>query len=222
MSLKCNIRLALLPLGLAGLVLIAAHPAAAQTNLVQNAGFKSPALKGTPGFGTGYNNNNITNWTGTSSVGSSFGVQSKVAYPALYPGGIPGGNQFGYVNRGDIFQNLATTLTPGHTYTLSAYLGVRSDATLPATGHIELVTAGGTFLSGAASGLTSAKGTFKKYSYTLAVTNSSTGVGSSLRVLLGNDRLTSGGQQVDFDNVSLTDTLNSCPGAGGNGDTRHD
>ncbi len=206
MSLKCNARLALLPIGLAGLSLIAAHPAAAQTNLVSNPSFELPVLI----KGAVQSNNVITNWTGSyTSNYNEFGVESKTiksktTSAPLYPTGIPDGNQFAYVNFQTIYQNIAaTTLTPGHTYTLSAYLGIPSDILVADTGSIDLTTAGGTFLAGA-SHLTSAPGTFTKYTYSF--TDTGQYVGQGLQVSLGADGAKNAMHSVDFDNVTLTDT----------------
>lgn len=207
LSLKRYSYLALLPLSLAGLSLAAAHPAAAQTNLVANPSFESPIVAG----GT-YSNNSITSWTGTNNTAANqYGVQSKTVIsktthqPLYTNNSIPDGNQYAYVNNmGSIYQNIAgTTLVPGQTYTLSAYLGIRSDQPNP-TGDIDLETVGGTILAGG-SGLTSAPGTFTKYTYTFTDPVNGAYNGQGLRVSLGIDGTVSN-RQVDFDEVTLTDT----------------
>ena len=103
-------------------VLTSASASLAQKIPVQNFSFASPTVP----INTGVSPNTITNWIGAGCVGNpvgDFGVQSLAANPSIFPSGLPDGSQFAYVNAGYIFQDSATTLVAGTTYTLTAYLG---------------------------------------------------------------------------------------------------
>ena len=119
---------------LAALVVLGTASASHAQNIpVQNFSFESPAVGTNPGFTT----NVIPGWTGGGGAG--YGVQSLAAGPPLFPNGIPDGAQYAYVNAGYIFQDLGLPLTAGNTYTLTAYVGARTD-NAGATGKIDLAT----------------------------------------------------------------------------------
>jgi hypothetical protein len=188
----------------------AASAAHAQSIPVQNFSFESPTVPANPGYTT----NVITGWNGGGGAGFStgdFGVQSLAAGPALFPSGIPDGAQYAYINAGFIYQDTGTVLTAGATYTLTAYVGKRTDKP-NAAGSLSLDS----FLGGlpaavlATSGsVTSASGTFTKYTTTF--TASSAQAGQDLGIVLSNTN--SPQQQVNFDDVSLTQTAAPVPEA---------
>ena len=177
---------------LAALVALGTASASHAQNIpVQNFSFESPAV-------STFTTNVITGWSGGGGAG--YGVQNLAAGPSLFPGGIPDGTQYAYVNTGYIFQDLGLSLTAGNTYTLTAYVGKRTD-NAGAAGSINLAS----FTSGlpvaflAQSGsVTSPSGTFTKYTTSFTATGAQ--AGQDFGIVL-ND---TGTGQVDFDNVSLT------------------
>lgn len=168
---------------------------AGTTNIpVTNFSFESPALNGAQ-YSTF-----ITGWTPSNSAG----VQSQSAFPSLYPAGIPDGNQYAYLNgTGSIFQDVGATLTAGNTYTLTAYLGVRTDEA-GVLGSVNLETSGGTLLAGTGP-VGSPAGTFTPYTVTFTSTAADPNLGQGLRILLSNNT----GAQVNFDFVRLTQSAPS-------------
>lgn len=93
---------------------------------MQNFSFESPTVPTNPGFTT----NQITGWSGGGGNRASFGdfgVQILAARLSLYPSGIPDGVQYSHVNSGFIFQGTGTARAAGATYTLTAYVGRRTD-----------------------------------------------------------------------------------------------
>lgn len=184
-----------------GFAILAPTTARAQNIPVQNASFESPTVSLNPG----YTPNLITGWKGGGGRGiavGDFGTQSLAAGPSIYPSGLPDGSQFAYVNAGYTFQDTATPLTAGTTYTLTAYVGRRPDdpgasgslslesftGGLPAT---VLVTTGP---------VTSPLSTFTLFTTTF--TASGAQAGQDLGIVLTN----TGSGQVDFDAVKLTQT----------------
>ncbi len=197
-----------LALRLAALALAALTPSAARSQSipVQNFSFESPTVPANPGFTIDV----ITGWSGSDY----FGVQSLAAYPSLYPTGIPDGAQYAYVNSGFIYQDSATSLVAGTTYTLTAYVGRRPDDP-GAAGSISLesFTGGLPVAVLATSGsVTSPLSTFTKFTTTF--TANSAQAGQDLGIVLTNTVVP--GQsyvQVDFDAVSLTQTPPAVPEA---------
>ena len=167
---------------------------------VINDGFEVPTVPMNPGFTSDV----IQGWSGTNATTYiAFGVQAQAAGTANYPGGIPDGTQFAYVNFGNlIFQDVSTSVTADTTYTLTADVGRRTDDT-NALGSLNLETFSGGSPTGvilATSGpVTAPVGTFAAQSASFVATPAE--AGEDLGIVLEN---LNPANQVDFDAVSLT------------------
>jgi PEP-CTERM motif len=120
--------------------------------------------------------------------------------------GFPDGTQHGYVNFGFIFQDVPATLTAGTTYTLTAFLGRRTDNS-GALDVIELDTVAGTVL--ASSGIIIPPlGDFQSSSLSFTATTGDPNLGQQMRIVFRTEPLTAHAQgQLDVDQVSLLSSV---------------
>lgn len=182
-----SLRSAVPCLAFAGLSL----PASAQTTIsVVNFSFENPS---TSTFTT-----SIPDWSGDASCGvHSFAFVAGQFLDAS----APDGSQFGYINRGSIFQDVGETITAGQTYTLTGFLGRRNDAQ-NVLGSASLYSHSGAVL--ATTGfMTSPAGRFTEFSVSFTAESSMPYLGEGLRLQLAN---ISDGLQVNFDKITLTKT----------------
>ncbi len=165
----------------------------AQTALtIANATFDSPSLAGASFIPT------VDSWTKSNDAG----VTSLAALGSRYTASPNGsGDQIAYINSGGLWQVLTATIKSGRTYTLSAYVGRRTDDPL-AQGAIYLTTANGDILATATSAADQPVGTFALVTASYTAAPNDPNIGAPLRVLLYNPAT----QQVNFDLVSLTES----------------
>jgi hypothetical protein len=221
----------------AAFLVCAASAVLADTITVLNPSFEDQVFS--TGTGTPYPYGTITDWTATTaspdgfngnvSDGGAFGVYNPTT--VSYPGGVPDGVNVaflqGVANSVSISQTLSATLQANDTYTLTAWEGLRDDTGVLAPGlgcngsNITL-EAGGTVLNSLRNETTvtcpSTNGVFQEFT----VTFNSAGVNPAL---LGENLgivLTANGSgsifepaEIDFDKISLSDTLVSSGGGGG-------
>ena len=221
----------------AAILVCAATAVQASTITILNPSFENQVFS--TGTGTPYPYGTITDWTATTASpdgfngnvgdGGAFGVYNPGT--VSYPGGVPDGVNVaflqGVANSVSISQTLSASLQANDTYTLTAWEGLRDDTGVLAPGlgcngsNITL-EAGGTVLNSLRNETTvtcpSVRGSFQEFT----VTFNSAGVdpallGQSLGIVL-----TANGSgsifepaEVDFDKLSLTDTLQT----GGGGST---
>ncbi len=170
----------------------------AQTNVpITNASFEQNF--------TWDHDHSIPGWTLTGVAG----VVYVPALPGRYITGVaPEGRQVGFVNDGAISQTLPITLQAGKTYTLSGFVGRRSDDPIT-TGRLALVTSSGVVLAQADSAPDQALATFAHHSTSFTATATDPNLGATLKIVLTN----TSNQQVNFDAITLTvgDTPVSAP-----------
>jgi hypothetical protein len=219
----------------AAILVCAVSAVQADTITVLNPSFEDQVFS--TGTGTPYPYGAITDWTATTaspdgfngnvSDGGAFGVYNPTT--VSYPGGVPDGVNVaflqGVVNSVSISQTLSATLQANDTYTLTAWEGLRDDTGvlgpgLGCNGSNITLEAGGTVLNSLHNETTvtcpSTRGVFQEFT----VTFNTAGVNPAL---LGQNLgivLTANGSgsifepsEIDFDKISLTDTLVS--GSGG-------
>lgn len=154
---------------------------------INNAGFEQPAVSD---HGT-----TIDGWT---KAGDS-GVVYVPALPGRYITGVaPEGRQVAFINIGSISQTLGVTLEAGKTYTLSGYVGRRSDDPIT-TGRLALVTTSGVVLAQVDSASDQAVATFAHYTTTFTAPANHPNLGAALKIVLAN----TSNQQVNFDAITL-------------------
>jgi PEP-CTERM motif len=158
---------------------------------VQNASFETTyALTSPCGLGCAYNGA-IPDWTVTGAEGGSF--QPGTIFFNLP---LPNGSIVAYSNGGTISQILGITVQPDSTYTLSVYVGARLDGLV--TNYSIALDDGSTTLC---STPTASNGAIKPGTFadvTLTCSTGATVAPGDLAIVL-----TSGGTQIDFDNVTL-------------------
>jgi hypothetical protein len=217
----------------------AASAVQTDTITILNPSFEADVLSCTAGASCA-TNHTITDWTGSTTFPGGFngtGLDFTGAFGVFkpgtvqYPNGVPDGVNVAYLlgvaNSVSISQTLSATLQANDTYTLTAWEGLRNDTGVLAPGlgcngsNITL-EAGGTVLNSLRNETTvtcpSVRGSFQEFT----VTFNSAGVnpallGQSLGIVL-----TANGSgsifepsEIDFDKLSLTDTLVSSGGGGG-------
>lgn len=140
-----------------------------------------------------WNGGPIPDWT----ISGGLGGGSFQPGPTYYTLPLPDGNVVAWSNASNISQTLTGIgLQPNTTYTLSVYIGHRSD-NLATTYSVSLQAGSTTLNTVSGSNSTIPLGQFAKV--TLTYTTGSTVTPGDLSIVLG-----SGGQQIDFDAVSLT------------------
>ena len=182
---------------LAVLVLVLAAPGAVQATLlsITNASFEAdspPSGGSTTWLGdssTGPFNTSITGWT-VSSSGTWIPVVNTYFNQAL-----PDGTHIAYANTGTISQTLTATLVANAVYTLQVSVGDRKDKAFPG---YEVALYSGTYKLAWASSPSPGEGLWVTDTVTYHSTINSPGLGQQLVI-----KLTSNGNQVDFDKVSL-------------------
>lgn len=164
--------------------------ASAQTTIpVQNASFEQASPTGSWNVGA------APNWTVSGSAG-------LLAIPSLFSA-IPDGTTVAWSNGGTISQNLGISATANTTYTLTVFVGRRTDG-LNNTYTISLNAMGSPICSQSGQNNTIPLGTFQVV--TLPCPIGATPPAGSLSI-----SLSSAGTQVEFDEVSLTSTPNTPP-----------
>jgi hypothetical protein len=222
----------------AAILFCAATMAQASTITVLNPSFEADVLTCAPSSPGCSTDDFITDWTGTTAYPGGFdgvGVDYTGVYGVYnpgtvsYPGGVPNGVNVAFLqaiaNSVSISQTLSATLEANATYTLTVWEGLRNDTGVIAPGlgcsgsNIAL-EAGGTVLNSLANETTvtcpTVRGAFEEFT----VTFNSAGVtpaliGDPLEIVL-----TANGSgsiyepsEIDFDEVSLSDTLGTAGGS---------
>lgn len=179
-------------------------PALADAIAVQNASFEitntldQACRIPNPGI-CAFNFGPIPDWTITGSSPAGSFRPSSVFYNLP----VPDGSIVAYSNGGSISQTLTASLTPNTTYFLSVFVGHRLDDF--AANYTLSLYAGNTLLdSVGGNNSTIPLGTFADE--TLTYTSDSILPLGDLKIVL-----TSDGEQIDFDNVSLTATAATTP-----------
>ena len=210
----------------------------ADTITILNPSFEADVLSCAAGAACA-TDDSITDWTGSTAFPGGFngsGLDATGAFGVFkpgtvqYPSGVPDGVNVAYLigiaNSVSISQTLSATLQANDTYTLTAWEGLRDDTGVLApglgcNGSDIALEAGGTVLNSLRAETTvtcpSTRGVFQEFT----VTFNSAGVDPALLgqnlgiVLTGNG---SGSifepSEIDFDKLSLTDTLVSSGGGG--------
>src|ERR1700693_1927603 len=158
---------------------------------VANASFETTnPLTVSCGSGCAYNGGPIPDWTVTGSGGS---FQPSTTFFNLP---LPSGSIVASSNGGTISQILGVTVQPDSTYTLSVYVGDRLDGLV--TNYSIALDDGSTTLCSTPTASNGAitPGTFADV--TLTCSTGATVTPGDLAIVL-----TSGGSQIDFDNVTL-------------------
>lgn len=169
-------------------LLLAASSANAAVISITNASFEDgPALNQINPVAGNWMQGSFTGWDVTGSAGR-YDPNGTLSPEAV------DGTLTAWSNGGSLVQTLGDSLTAGTTYTLSLFIGDRSDTALPSF-SVELLS-GGTALTGGNTIFTApSDGGWASYSYEYTATTS----GGPLGI-----RLASSGVQTNFDNVSLT------------------
>jgi hypothetical protein len=169
------------------LVLSLGRLARADSITVNNFSFEDPAVP-SGSFTVGV----ITDWTTTGISG---------VFNPITPGQfdyVPDGLQVGYSNGGSISQVLAATLQPNTVYTLTVYVGRRTDFPDPFSYGIEL-WAGDVLLNSDTDSVTPDPGSFNAVTVQYTSSDSDPGLGQPLKIVLSG----TGSIQTAFDNVQL-------------------
>lgn len=167
----------------------------------------------------------------TAPSGSPSGLAGGGFYGAYKPGaaqymaGVPNGVNVAFMSTGvysvSLSQTLTSTLQVNDTYTLSVYVGLRSDSNVvnPPYGcspfNVSLM-AGGNILNtlllsdGNASCTLAKFGQFVKLSFTYSSGLNPPGLGNPLQIVLtvAGSGTTAQPAEIDFDEITLTDTAN--------------
>jgi hypothetical protein len=221
----------------AAILFCAATMAQASTITVLNPSFEADVLTCVPSSPGCSTDDFITDWTGTTAYPEGFngaGTDYTGAFGVYnpgtisYPGGVPNGVNVaflqGIANSVSISQTLSATLQANDTYTLNVWEGLRDDTGvidpgLGCNGSNISLEADGTVLNSLANETTvtcpSVRGAFQEFT----VTFNSAGVNAALLGDALEIVLTANGSgsiyepsEIDFDAVSLTDTLGAPAG----------
>jgi hypothetical protein len=165
------------------LLSLIANSAFATPVSINNASFESQVLS------DGKYVIGIAGWSNTSG-----GVFNASA--AQFPGGVPDGQNFAWLNGGSAGQTLTANLTSNSEYTLSVGVGERLDS-YPFPGYSVSLLAGGHVLA-TESSLNPPAGSFLTSTLHFTALSGNPYLGQSLAILL-----TANGTQVEFDNVRL-------------------
>jgi hypothetical protein len=165
-----------------GTVCGVACPACAGLIPIVNFGFEDPLLSEGSWVG------GATGWSHSAA-----GVFNPTA--VHFPGGVPEGQNTGFVNNGYLRQSLVAVLQPG-AYTLQVDVGKRLDSGFPGY-HIEL-WAGGSLLALDNNTLAPAPGTFQTSMLMYTAAANDAHLGAPLEI-----RISSSGVQTNVDNVRL-------------------
>lgn len=191
---------------LAGLLLLPVSGAIASPLVVNNFSFEAD----TPTTLDQNNNPYTYDLTGWTKSGLNWYSGTHSFPNAVYPGGVPEGNQAAFVNRGFIAQATPYMFTAGHLYTLSAMVGQRLDSVGFGSYGVEL-WAGSDLVIQAANAVP-APGTFVLNQASYLATGNESFIGQPLTIKLVNYRdLFSEGvniaYQVNFDAVKLSNAV---------------
>jgi len=181
-----------------------------------------------PGTGSGFPYGPITGWTENQIPSTAYSVYNPAT--TSYPGGAPNGANVAQI-LGDgptasISQILSATLQPNDTYTFTGYSGLRADDSFGAGtgcgGADAAVEAGGNILTptglpgGDISCNSMTVGSFTKFTFTFSTGANPAGLGDPLEIVLTTQGTGSPFEptEIDFDNITLSDTLGSGSGSG--------
>jgi hypothetical protein len=192
---------------------------------ILNPSFEDQTLS--PGANSGsYPFGPITDWTESQTAN----VVYYAYYPSTvsYPSGVPDGvNVAGLTENGpsaNISQFLTATLQANDTYTFTGYAGLRADIhawspSLGCYGAGAVVEAGGNVLTPTPAGgdincNTLSTGSFTEFTFVFSTGADPAGLGDPLEIVLtaNGSGSTSEAAEIDFDKLSLTDTLGSGSG----------
>lgn len=169
----------------------------AATVTINNPSFEAPAL--TCAGGPSCQALPVPSWT---SAGAADIFKPSVGAGQEFTS-LPDGAQVGAVantaGSGELFQDLSATLAANTTYTLTFWVGHRSDDTFD-TGYLVSLIANGVTLA-SKTGASPAAGSFVQQTLTFTTGASPAQLGKTLRIDL---QAPSGNGQADFDQLSLT------------------
>lgn len=168
------------------LLSLIANSAFATPVSINNASFESQVLS------DGAYVVGIAGWSNSSG-----GVFNATA--AQFPGGVPDGQNFAWLNGGSASQTLTANLTANSEYTLSVGVGERLDSSVSYKfpGYSVSLLAGGHVLA-TESSLNPPPGSFLTSTLHFTALSGNPYLGQSLAI-----QLTANGTQVEFDNVRL-------------------
>jgi hypothetical protein len=203
---------------------------------ILNPSFETDVLSCTAGAACA-TDDTLADWTGSTAnpnglsggggAFNNFGVFKPGT--VQYPSGVPNGVNIAYLSTNvysvSISQILSANLLANDTYTLTLDIGLRDDPGvinpgLGCNGFDAALEAGGNFLNslvnaGNASCNSLSQGNFTQFTLTYTSGANPVGLGNPLQIVLTG--FGSGSQfepaEVDFDNLSLTDTLTSSSSA---------
>ena len=172
-----------------------AAAASATPIAVNNPSFEnSPSTpSGCAGIGCAYGTTSPSGWSG----GGSF-IPGNPGN-TLYFNYVPDGSVVAYSNAGNITQTVGATIIAGDTYTMSVYIGQRSDSGGVYSSFAGLMIGGILYT---ATGTTPTEGNWSLY--TVNVLGTAGMAGDSIQIVLGQNSY-----QGDFDDVSLSYTAPS-------------
>lgn len=183
---------------LALIPLFAVGSAKADSVSISNADFSQlgAPLSSSCGSGCLYNTGSVPGWMFSSGAGGGAWQPGPGQFSVL----PPGETTFAWLYGGTLSQDLGVALTPNTTYTLSVYVGSRSDVTTPSNYEFGLET-GSTILASSgwvSNSLLVPTGTFQQESITFSV-GPTVSPNQMLTIFLGDQ-----GPQADFGEVSLS------------------
>ncbi len=183
---------------------------------INNPSFEADVLSCAPGCST---DDSLTDWTGTVNSATHFGAYKPGTNS--YPGGVPNGVNVAFLLEDgpsvSISQTLSATVQANDTYTLSLDAGLRNDTNvynpgLGCYGASAALEAGGTILASYTT-CPAVTGTFIPWTVTYSSGSNPAELGAPLEIVL--TAIGSGSPyepaEIDFDNLSLSDTLGSGP-----------
>jgi hypothetical protein len=170
-------------MGILLLVAVTGAPTLAWPITIANSSFEANTL------GNGSWNYSVTGWIVTGT-GGTWNPNT-----GLYPGEAPDGSNVAWTQNASISQTLSDIVQADYHYTLEAYVGKFSAATVHY--YVELVAVESGAVLAAATG-DAAYQTFDLVKATYTATNQH--LGEHLKVVIGNTEFT----ETDFDNVTLT------------------
>jgi len=207
------------------LLLTAALATGASASVIPivNAGFETDVLACAAGT-TCATDDTVTSWTGSTADPKGFadGINGAGSFGVFkpgsvqYPGGIPGGSNIAYLYgttySPSISQVLSASLLANDTYTLTVWIGQRTDTNTGCNGFNAALEAGGVVLSQlnyitqGCQELT--HGSFTEFTETYTSGANPAQLGDPLEIVLTANGSGSGIEtgEVDFDNVALSDT----------------
>jgi hypothetical protein len=182
---------------------LAAQTAFADLLTIDNPSFETDQQTVSPYYSFGAaGDTSVSGWA-IGGLGRA-GVQNASQFPGLV-GPVPDGNQFGYINNAaggitTLSQTLSSDWLPNISYTLSLFVGGRTDGNNPGTGY-SVSLYGGSTLLGSATPIVPPTGSWSSVS--LNYTSPSSVTPDSPLEIVMEMPADSGFAQLDFDEVTM-------------------